>query len=91
MNFFGIGIIELVAVMVVALLVLGPNRMVEASRTLGKYLRELQRASAELPRLLSLDEEPPESPAIQRQQIPKEANGEDRPTDDEEQKPSAEA
>ena len=91
MNFFGIGIIELVAVMVVALLVLGPNKMVEASRTLGKYLRELQRASAELPRLLSLDEEPPESPAVQRQQITKEANSEDTQVDDQEEKPKTEA
>ena len=91
MNFFGIGIIELVAVMVVALLVLGPNRMVEASRTLGKYLRELQRASAELPRLLSLDEEPPKTPAIERQQVAKEADSEDKQPDDQEQKPTTEA
>lgn len=91
MNFFGIGIIELVIVMVVALLVLGPNRMLEASRTLGKYLRELQRASAELPRLLSLDEEPPKTPAVKRQQVPKEADSEDQQPDGQEQKPTTEA
>ena len=91
MNFFGIGIIELVAVMVVALLVLGPNKMVEASRTLGKYLRELQRASAELPQLLSLDEEPPKTAAVKRQQVPEEANSEDSQPEDQEQKSKTEA
>jgi sec-independent protein translocase protein TatA len=91
MNFFGIGIVELVAIMVVALLVLGPNRMVEASRTLGKYLRELQRASTELPRLMSLDEEPPKTAAVKRQQVPEETNSEDSQPEDQEQKPKTEA
>ena len=58
MNFFGIGPLELIFVLVLALLVLGPNRMVDAARTLGKYVRELQRATSELPRLISLDDEP---------------------------------
>ena len=91
MNFFGIGFFELVMVLVVALLVLGPNRMMEAARTLGKYMRELQRASAELPRLLSLDEEPPKAPPVQRQQIPEEANSQDQLPEDQEQKPRSEA
>ena len=91
MNFLGIGIIELVAVMVVALLVLGPNRMMEASRTLGKYLRELQRVSAELPRLVSLDEEPPKTAAVKRQQVPEEAPSEDSQPENQEQKPKTEA
>lgn len=58
MDFLGIGPLELFFVILVALLVLGPNRMVEVARTLGKYVRELQRVSSEVPRLLSLDEEP---------------------------------
>ncbi|MBI4200115.1 MAG: twin-arginine translocase TatA/TatE family subunit [Chloroflexi bacterium] len=60
MNLFGMGPLELVFVLVVALLVLGPNRMVEAARTLGRQVRTLQRAASEIPRLLSL-EEPPEA------------------------------
>ena len=56
MNFFGVGILEMVFIMVVALLVLGPSRMVEVSRTLGKYVRELQRATSEIPRLIDLDD-----------------------------------
>ena len=57
MDFFGVGPLELFFVILVALLVLGPNRMVEVARTLGKYVREFQRASSEVPRLLSLDDD----------------------------------
>ena len=70
MNVFGIGVTELLFVLVVALIVLGPDRMTQTARTLGKYMRELQRATAEIPRLISLDEEPKSSPPPQRQQLP---------------------
>ena len=70
MNVFGIGVTELLFVLVVALIVLGPERMTQTARTLGKYMRELQRATAEIPRLFSLDEEPQSSPPPQRQQLP---------------------
>ena len=90
MNFLGIGFIELVIVLVVALLILGPNKMVEAARTLGKYMRELQRANAELPRLLSLDEDLPKKPTVQRQQISQEADSQGTPTDGKEHEPGSE-
>ena len=63
MNLFGIGPLELLFVIMLALLVLGPNRMVDAAQTLGKYIREFQRATSEIPRILSLDDEisPPQS------------------------------
>ncbi len=70
MNVFGIVVTELLFVLVVALIVLGPERMTQTARTLGKYMRELQRATAEIPRLISLDEEPKSSPPPQRQQLP---------------------
>ena len=73
MNFFGIGIFEMFFVMLVALLVLGPSRMVEVSRTLGRYVRELQRATSEIPRLIDLDDlegKPPTGKTTERQQIP---------------------
>lgn len=65
MNFFGIGVLELVFILVVALLVLGPNKMVDVARTLGKYVRELQRATSELPRLLTLEDDQPQLPPPQ--------------------------
>ena len=73
MNFFGVGIFEMLFVMVVALLVLGPSRMVEVSRTLGRYVRELQRATSEIPRLIDLDDlekKPTTSKTTERQQLP---------------------
>ncbi|MEM9173885.1 MAG: twin-arginine translocase TatA/TatE family subunit [Myxococcota bacterium] len=53
---FGIGPMELVLILVVALLVLGPKRMPELARTLGKGLGEFRRASSELRQSLALDE-----------------------------------
>jgi sec-independent protein translocase protein TatB len=69
MNFFGIGFTELILVLVIALLVLGPNKMLEVARTMGKYARDLQRATSELPRLLSLDEDS-KRPTPDRRQVP---------------------
>lgn len=53
---FGIGPMELVLILVVALLVLGPKRMPELARTLGKGLSEFRRASADLRQSLAIDE-----------------------------------
>ena len=47
---------ELVLILVVALLVLGPKRMPELARTLGKGLGEFRRASADLRQSLAIDE-----------------------------------
>ena len=68
MDIFGIGPLELVFVLVVALLVLGPGKMVDVAKNLGKVVRELQRATAELPKLVSLEDEKP-TPPPERQQI----------------------
>ena len=53
---FGIGPMELVVIVVVALLVFGPQRLPEFARTLGKGLAEFRRASNELRQTLALDE-----------------------------------
>ena len=49
MNIMGVGGLELVVVLVVALLVLGPTRVAEHGRTLGKLIGELRRASEGIP------------------------------------------
>jgi len=53
---FGIGPMELVLILVVGLLVLGPKRMPELARTLGRGLGEFRRASSDLRQSLALDE-----------------------------------
>lgn len=61
MNFLGMGTMEVLIVLLVAFIFLGPERMVDAARLMGKAVREVRRLSAELPRL-DLDEDD-ESPA----------------------------
>ena len=45
MNIFGIGLPEMGLIMIVALLVFGPKKLPEISRTLGGAIRDLQKAS----------------------------------------------
>jgi sec-independent protein translocase protein TatB len=46
-SFFGIGIFELVMIAVIALLVLGPERLPGAMREVAKYMRQLRNISSE--------------------------------------------
>lgn len=47
MNVFGIGLPEMVLILVVALLVFGPKKLPEIGRSLGKAIRGFQDASRE--------------------------------------------
>ncbi|HEY9616395.1 MAG TPA: TatA/E family twin arginine-targeting protein translocase [Microcoleaceae cyanobacterium] len=47
MNVFGIGLPEMMLILVVALLVFGPKKLPEIGRSLGKALRGFQEASKE--------------------------------------------
>jgi sec-independent protein translocase protein TatB len=57
---FGIGMTELLVVLVVALLVLGPKRLPEIARSLGRGMAEFRRASTELRSSLTAPLEEPE-------------------------------
>lgn len=61
---FGVGMPELLVILVVALLVLGPKRLPEIARSLGRGMAEFRRASNEFTRTLtaSIDEPPPSAP-----------------------------
>ena len=48
MDFFGIGFAEVFLILVVALIIWGPGRVVEVGRTLGKVVRTLKKASFDL-------------------------------------------
>lgn len=41
MDILGIGLLELLFILLIALIVLGPNDMVKAGRTLGRFLRKV--------------------------------------------------
>ena len=45
---FGIGVPELLVILVVALIVLGPKRLPEVAKALGKGLAEFRRATSDL-------------------------------------------
>lgn len=47
MNIFGIGLPEMVLILVIALLVFGPKKLPEVGRSLGKAIRGFQEASKE--------------------------------------------
>ena len=48
MDFFGIGSGELILVMVIALIVFGPGKLVQISQQLGKMVREFRKAAFEV-------------------------------------------
>jgi Sec-independent protein translocase protein TatA len=41
MDFLGVGPLELIFILIIALIVLGPTDMVKAGRTIGKFLRQV--------------------------------------------------
>ena len=66
MNILGMGSLEVLAVLLVAFIFLGPDRMVEAARFLGKMAREARRMTAELPDFVLEEDEPPEASIVHR-------------------------
>lgn len=53
---FGLGPTELIVILVLALLVLGPQRIPEAASSLGKAIRSFRRATRELRDQIDIDE-----------------------------------
>ena len=62
---FGIGMTELLVILVVALIVFGPTRLPELARSLGRAMAEFRRASTDLRQTFneSLQNPPPTAPA----------------------------
>ena len=48
MDLMGIGTAEVLMILLVALLVIGPNKVVEFARTMGKITRTIKKASLDL-------------------------------------------
>jgi sec-independent protein translocase protein TatB len=54
---FGIGMPELIVIAVVALIVLGPNKLPELAKSMGRAMREFKKATSELRESLQIDED----------------------------------
>ena len=56
MNFFGIGTLELLVILAVAFIALGPGKTVEVARTIGKMAREARRTFTDIMDAASVEE-----------------------------------
>lgn len=64
---FGIGVPELILILVVGLIVFGPGKLPEMGRSLGKGIREFRKASNALTAAINAPEPPPAPPAAAAQ------------------------
>ena len=56
MNIGGMGTLELIIVFLIAFIFLGPQRMSEAAKFLGKLVRDVRRMTADIPELILEDD-----------------------------------
>ena len=56
MNFFGVGGLEIVIILLVAFLVLGPNQLVSMAKGFGKVVKELRNATGQFARMVEDDD-----------------------------------
>ena len=57
MSILGMGPLEIVVVALIAFIVLGPDRMVDAARFLGRMVGEGRRLASEMPRVVVEDDD----------------------------------
>ena len=57
MSILGMGLLEIVVVALIAFIVLGPDRMVDAARFLGRMVGEGRRLASEMPRVVVEDDD----------------------------------
>lgn len=74
-NIMGIGLAEAAVILLVAFLVLGPNRSITMARTAGKVIGELRRTFTEMASAVSQEQEEG-STALRRKTPPPEARDE---------------
>lgn len=86
MSFLGMGPFEIIIILLVAFIFLGPERMADAARTLGKWTSELRRATAgvraEMDDLITDDPTPPAQPTATRATQTRPTNADAPPLDE---------
>ena len=76
MNVFGIGTLELLVILLVAFIALGPGETIEVARTIGRITREARRTFSDIMDAASVPDEPAGSP---RRQPPDASRAPDAP------------
>jgi len=61
MGFLGIGTWEILLILILALVIMGPGKMTEIARTLGKTVRAIRKATADLTTTISRELEAKEN------------------------------
>ena len=80
MNFLGMGPLEVLVIALIAFILLGPQRMVDAARLMGKATKEVRRMTDELPKIV-LDEEQDQPPGASSTPSDRETSEEASETD----------
>ncbi len=57
MSFLGMGPLEIVIILLIAFIVLGPERMMDAARFLGRMVGEGRKLASEMPRVVVEDDD----------------------------------
>jgi Sec-independent protein translocase protein TatA len=75
MDFLGIGPWEIVLILIIALIFLGPGKIVDFARTLGKWVRAIRRAGTDFTTIVTREIEktgnkPPPSPDTEEKPVP---------------------
>jgi len=81
---FGLGMPELIVILVVAVVVIGPKRLPDIARALGKGMREFRRATDDIKQSINLDADD-YKPAATLKEIHHPAKA---PADDPDEKPA---
>lgn len=69
MNIVGMGPLEILVVLLLAFILLGPQKMMEGAKLLGKASREIRRMADEVPNLM-MNDEPSKSPRTSSSSAP---------------------
>ena len=67
MNLMGIGSMELLVIFLVAFLALGPGRSVEMARSIGRFVRDMQRTFHEITASVRLEDLERDAPPASRE------------------------
>lgn len=57
MSFLGMGFLEILIILIIAFIFLGPERMIDAAKMLGKLVREARNMASEVPRVVVEDDD----------------------------------